>query len=196
MILGITGSVGTGKSTVAAYFKELGAELINADTVAHSVIKLGTPGYKKIVSLFGRRALSSSGAIDRKRLGKIVFEDSRLLNKLNSIVHPEVITVVKNRIRKSRSKMIIFDAPLLIEAGLINLVDELIVVRVSRPVQIQRLRCKTGLSSAQIIARIKAQMPLSAKIKMADFVIDNNGTKIKTKKQVVSIWKQLTKGDK
>jgi dephospho-CoA kinase len=193
MILGITGSVGTGKSTVAAYFKALGADLVNADTVAHSVIRTGTPGYKRIVSAFGRRVLSSSGAIDRKKLGKIVFEDGGLLNKLNSIVHPEVIKVVKNRIHRSKSKIIVFDAPLLIEAGLTNLVDALIVVKASRPVQIQRIKSKTGMRSADVLLRIKAQMPLSAKIKMADYVIDNGGTRIKTKKQVVSIWKRLVK---
>jgi dephospho-CoA kinase len=195
MILGITGSVGTGKSTVAAYFKALGAELINADTVAHSVIRTGTPGYRKIVSVFGKRVLSSSGAIDRKKLGKIVFEDSSLLDKLNNIVHPEVISVVKSRISRSRSKLVVFDAPLLIEAGLTNLVDALIVVKAGRQAQISRAAGKTGLGRAEVIARIKAQMPLSAKIKMADFVVDNNGTKIKTKKQVVSIWRQLTKGE-
>lgn len=196
MIIGITGSVGTGKSTVAAYFKALGAEVINADTLAHNVIKSGTPGHKRIVSVFGRRVLSASGAINRKKLGNIVFEDKKLLNKLNSIVHPEVIRLVRDRIRNSGSKITFFDAPLLIEAGLKDLVDALIVVKAGRPAQIKRVVSKTGIERTEVLARIKAQMPLSAKIKIADYVIDNNGTKIKTKKQVLSIWKQLRKGDK
>jgi dephospho-CoA kinase len=190
MIIGITGSFATGKSTVARFFKELGAEVIDADIIAHKAIRSGTAAHELIVSCFGKNILTKKRKIDRKKLGKIVFDNQKLLKKLSNIVHPRVIKEMKGRLNEAQSRVIVIDAPLLIETGFSALVDFLVVARVSRQTQIKRAMRKSGLSREDVLKRIKSQISLSRKIKMADFIIDNNGPKSQTKKQVKDIWRQ------
>jgi len=193
VILGITGTFGSGKSTVANMFKSSGAELIDADKIAHRVIRPGSGIYKKIINAFSRSILKKNKTIDRKKIAKVVFKDKKLLQKLNRIIHPEVIKIIKNQICSSTKDIIVLDAPLLIEAGLKRLVDKLIVVSILKKKQIERALKKTSLSEADILKRIKAQIPLKDKIRLADFVIDNSSTIGKTRKQVVSIRRLVWK---
>jgi len=187
MIIGITGSFGTGKSTVARMFRDLGALVLDADKIAHKLIRPGTPSYSLIVSCFGKGVICEDRRISRPKLGKMVFGNKKLLKKLNDILHPVVIKEIKARAGSARSRPIVIDAPLLIEAQLTGLVDTLIVVKTSRNTQISR----SGMGSSEALKRIKAQLPLSEKIKMADFVIDNEGSLLQTKRQVKDIWKQI-----
>ena len=191
IILGITGGFGSGKSTVAGFFKTFGAEVIDADKLSHECIAPGGKCYNKAIKTFGAKILKGVKKIDRVKLGRIVFDDKKLLNKLNNIIHPEVIKVIRGRIKKSKSKVIVLDVPLLIESGLINLADKLIVVKIKKDVQIKRVKIKTSLTESGILRRINSQIPLRVKARLADFVIDNSGTIRKTKEQAKHIWKSL-----
>lgn len=171
MIVGLTGSFGTGKTTVARMFKKLGAEVIDADKIVHKFIDAST----------------------RKKLAKIVFKRKAYLELLCKIIHPLVIKRIKKEIKqlKPKKNIVIIDAPLLIESGLHRIVDILIVVKAKKATQIQRAMRNTGLRKDEISKRIRFQMPLREKINLADFVIDNDGTIDETRRQVMDIWKKL-----
>lgn len=197
IIIGVTGSFGTGKTTVAKIFKDFGASVLDADKIAHQALKKDTVAYNRAVREFGKCILRKSGQIDRVKLARLVFRNKKSLNILCNIVHPVVLGRIKESIKKvSNSKkfsLVVIDAPLLIEAGLHNVVDYLIVVKTSRQTQIKRLTRKTGLSTDEIIRRIKCQMPLEEKIKIADYIIDNEGRTGDTRKIVKQTWKEITK---
>jgi dephospho-CoA kinase len=191
LVIGVTGSFGSGKSTVAGMFQGLGACVIDADKIARRVVSPGGGCYKKLIHTFGPGILKK-GRVDRARLARLVFAEARLLRKLNRITHPAIIRIIKQDIRRAKKALVVLDAPLLIEAGLRKAVDKLIVVKVSKDTQLKRLRQK-GLKTNEIILRVKSQMPLSRKVRLADFIIDNNGTVEKTRKQVAQIRRQLWK---
>ncbi len=191
IILGLTGSFGSGKTTVAGIFRSFGAKIIDADKIAHGLIKPAGKIYKRIIHTFGKDILKKNRAVDRDKLAKIVFNNKALLIKLNSIMHPEVIRVIKEKMKTSREREIILDAPLLIEAGLGKIVDKLIVVTVTREKQIKRICKKTGLNRPDILKRIEAQISQNVKSRFANFIIDNSGTIEKTKKQVRQIRRLL-----
>lgn len=193
IIIGITGSFGSGKSTVAKMFASYGAKLINADRLAHRAVAPGTKAYKKITGVFGSAILKKDKRVDRKKLAGIVFDNKNLLKKLNAIIHPEVIRGIKKQIKASRSRVVILDVPLLIEAGLEKIVDKLIVVKITNAMQIKRIQNKTSLSKKDILKRIKSQIPLRLKEQLADFIIDNDGAIEETKKQVEQIRRQWWK---
>jgi dephospho-CoA kinase len=192
-VIGITGNFGTGKSYVASLFRALGARVIDADRIAHEVIRRGRGEYAKAVAVFGREILDKKRNIDRKKLAGAVFSDKEKLKALNSIIHPAVIEYIRKRIRRSggERRMIVIDAPLLIEAGLAGMVDSLIVVKCPRREQIKRCMRKFKMKKGEVFKRIKNQMKMSEKIKLADFVIDNGGTKAGTKRQVLGIERKL-----
>lgn len=191
MIIGLTGSFGSGKTTVAKIFKSFGARIIDADRIAHSLFKPGTKNYKSVVRAFGCGILRKNKTINRNKLGEIVFSDVSLLRLLNKIVHPDIIRIIKNEIKKHSQGIVVLDAPLLIEAGFSKSVDRLIVVKLDKKRQIARLLDNTPLKKQEIVKRINAQMPLQEKVRLADFVIDNNNGVNDTRKQVIAIWKQL-----
>ena len=191
IILGLTGSFGSGKSTVAGIFRAHGVKIIDADKIAHRLIKPRTKIYKKIINIFGKDILKKNRAIDRGKLARIVFNNKLLLKRLNKIIHPEVIRVIQEKIKTSREREIILDAPLLIEAGLEKIADKLIVVTITREKQIKRICKKTGLSEPDILKRIAAQISQNVKSRFANFIIDNNGTIKKTKKQIKRIRRLL-----
>ena len=193
IVLGLTGSFGSGKTTVARIFKSFGAKVIDADRLAHRYLSAGTDTYKKIIRVFGSGILKKDRAIDRAKLAAAVFNHQGLLRKLNRIIHPEVIRDIRRKIRKTKAGLIVLDVPLLIEAGLIGLADKIIVVKISREKQIRRLVEKTHLSKKNILKRIKSQIPLAKKIRLADFVIDNSATIRETRKQVKEIRRLLWK---
>jgi len=191
IVIGVTGSFGSGKSTVSAILRSYGAYLIDADKIARDVTKQGAGVYKKIVKAFGREILKENKAIDRRKLAGIVFDNNALLEKLNSLLHPEAIRRIKKEIKSARNKIVVLDAPLLVEAGLKKLVNKLIVVRIAKNIQIKRIQKKTSLNKEEILKIIKAQISLSDKVRLADFIIDNNGTIKNTKEQVGQIRRRL-----
>lgn len=192
LVLGITGSFSSGKTTVAKIFKAQGAQVIDADEIAHRIIRPKSPVYKKIIMTFGKDILKDNLTIDRHRLGNIVFGNKGLLKKLNRITHPKIIRLIKTKIKTSRAKLIVLDAPLLIEAKVLRkLIDKLIVVKIARKKQLARAMKKTHLSKTDILKRLNNQLCLQYKVRLADFVIDNSGTVKDTKRQVIRIWRKL-----
>ena len=190
MLIGITGNFGTGKTTVANMFHRLGAELIDADQIAHMIIKPHTPAYNQIIACFGKNVLTGI-YISRRRLAEIVFSDKKKLKRLNKIMHPWILRIIKNRIRKSsNNRILVIDAALLIESGLLPWIDKLVVVKSRLKIQMQRLK-KTGLATNEIKKRISFQSPQKEKIRLADFVIDNSGRRVQTEKQVRDIWNKI-----
>lgn len=177
MIIGITGSIGSGKTTAAKIFSKYHFTRIDADEIAHKIIKRNSSAYKKIIRGFGNCVLDKSKNIDRKILGDIVFKDNKKLEKLNSIMHPMIINEVKNQVKIIENKCkyktrIVIDAPLLLETKTKNLVDKIIVIKADKENIIKRLNKK--FSKEKIEKILKSQMPLDEKLKKADFVIENS----------------------
>ncbi len=192
MIIGLTGSFGTGKTTVAGMFRKLGARVIDADLLAREALEKGEPAYEKALKAFGDSLLDSRRNIDRRRLAGIVFKDRRQLKRLCGIIHPYVIDRIRLEIKKTPgSRVIVIDAPLLIEAGLDQMADSLVVVSAARKNQVRRCVAKFRMSSSDVRRRIESQMPLKAKMAKADFVIYNNGELEKTRKQVENAWRRI-----
>ncbi len=191
MVIGITGSFGSGKTTVSRMFASLGARVIDADRIAHRLILPQTGVYRRIIESFGRGILKRGGSIERRELARRVFANKKLLQKLNHIVHPAVIAAIRKESARSRTGIFILDAPLLIEAGLEKEVDVLIVVWSTRKKQIERLLKKDIYTKSEILKRINSQMALSKKMRVADFIIDNNGSLENTRAQVKRIYRAL-----
>jgi len=197
LIVGLTGGIVSGKSTVALMFKDLGAKIVDADKLGHSVILPHKPAWEKIVKIFGKDVLQNDLTIDREKLGKIVFANQPFLKKLNEITHPEITKIIKKEIDSvknktyNQKKILIIDAALIYEAKIDRLMDKIIVVYIDEDEQIKRLIKRNNLSKDEALQRIKSQMPMKEKVKMADYVIDNSNSLDKTKKQVEKIWKNL-----
>ena len=187
LVIGLTGGLATGKTTVAGMLARYGAKVIDADAIGHGLLEQGTRVYGAIVRCFGPGVLTADKAIDRRALSQIVFSDKARLQKLNSIIHPEIIRIVKKEIAKVRKGVVVLDAPLLVETGFYRNVDKVVVVTSSQARQIQRLQERLRLSRREILKRIRSQMPLSDKVRVADFVIDNNGTRNDLRKTVTQI---------
>jgi dephospho-CoA kinase len=193
-IVGITGVFGSGKSTVSKIFKSYGSNIIDADKIAHRYLLRGTKAYKEIIDFFGSSILKGRREIDRGKLGKLVFGNKKLLSKLNSIIHPKVISEIRAKIKKSKKGIVVLDAPLLLEAKLKRLVDDLIVVIIDKDELIKRLVKKTVLRRPEILKRVRSQIPLRMKKRVADFIIDNSGTIRETKKQVKKVISKIQGG--
>lgn len=192
-VLGITGNIACGKSTVAAMFKTKDCQLIDADRLGHELLSVGSGVYKKIIKSFGRGILKANKEVDRTKLASIVFASNAALTNLNGIVHPVLIKEIKRIIRNSKKRVIILDAALIIEAGLRKRVDKLIVVTAKRNQQILRAAKASGFKKEQILARLKFQISQSKKLPFADFTIDNSGSIGETRKQVLEIRRKLWK---
>jgi len=192
-ILGVTGNLACGKSTVAAMFKTQDCLLIDADRLGHRF--LSAPGlvYKKIINTFGEGILDPDKKINRAKLAKRVFAGKKDLARLNAIVHPVLIKEIKRLIKNSDKKIIILDAALIIEAGLRKIADKLVVVTAKKNQQILRQQKGAGLSREDILSRLKSQISQSKKKRFADFIIDNSGSIVETKKQVCAIRRKLWK---
>ena len=193
LVLGVTGNIACGKSTVAGMFKTKDCLWINADYLGHDLVSGDTGVYKKIIKNFGAGILKSDKSIDRVRLAKIVFANPEVLAKFNAIVHPALIRQIKQLIRDSAKRIIILDAALIVESGLIKIVDKLVVVVAKKKQQILRAQQSLGLTKKQVILRMKSQISQKAKSRFADFIIDNSSQISKTKKQVSKIRRQLWK---
>ena len=198
IIVGLTGSVGTGKSTVTNFFRELGAYIIDWDELAREVIRPHLRAWKEIVEYFGKDFLNEDLTVNRQKLAEIVFSDKEKVTKLNQIVHPEVFKEderITNEIKSlDPDALIIKDIPLLFELTHPLFVDKVVVVSASAQTQLRRLEEK-GINREDAQNRIKSQLPLEEKIKSADFVINNDGPLEETKKQVEEIYSLLRKGE-
>ena len=193
-VIGVTGIFGSGKSTVSGMLKAYGLKIIDADKIAHRYLLPGSKTYKRILNYFGKSILKKDHRIDRKKLGKLVFDNRKLLQKLNSIVHPKVISDIKDGIKKSKEKIVVLDAPLLLESGLRKIVDDLIVVIIERDELMRRLAKRNVLKRPEILKRIKSQIPQKVKSRFANFIIDNSGTVKETKIQVKEVMKKIEEG--
>jgi len=193
--VGLTGGIGTGKSTVGIMFIELGCHLLDADRITHELFRPGEPVHTAVVQAFGENILSPDGTINRNVLGEIVFSDPQARTKLNGIVHPAVVQRQRDWLNEMEAKdpdgIGIVDAALMIEVGTYRNYDKVIVVTCTPDVQKQRLRARSRLSEEQIEARIRSQMPLEEKVKYADFVIENSADLGNARRQVAEVTSRL-----
>lgn len=197
-IVGLTGGIGSGKSTVAEIFSGLGAKVIDADEIAREIVKPGKDAWQRLISEFGKEILNDDRTLNRSLLAKAVFEDQTKRESLNGIMHPEIQKEIISRIHKYRSEskekagVVIIEAALLAEKkGLLKLIDILILVSVDEKLRISRIKKRDGLSSEEILLRIRSQMSDEEKANLADLVIDNTGSIERTELQVKKIWKTL-----
>jgi dephospho-CoA kinase len=195
MLVGLTGGVATGKSTVAKMFKRCGAAVIDADELARDVVKPGKPAWREIVALFGKTVLSQDRSLNRQALGSIVFRNQKKRRQLERIIHPRVareqIRLTKSIARKHPKAIVIYEVPLLFEAGVDKRADKIIVVTADRKTQIARLKKRNGLSLAEAIRRIRSQMPLVKKIQRADHVLSGTLPRPSLRRHVGQLLKQL-----
>ncbi len=190
IVLGLTGGIGTGKSTVLQMFKEIGAKTIDSDKIVAAIYKKKAVK-KTLEKEFGEK-IFSKGTVDRKKLGEIAFSSSKKRQKLEAIVHPFVYREIKEKISKHKKygkKLVVAEVPLLFESSkkFLALFDFVVVVNAKKGQQVHRL-LKKGLSRKNVLQRLRAQMPLSEKAKKADFVIDNSKNLFHTKRQVMVLW--------
>jgi dephospho-CoA kinase len=193
-LIGLTGGVGSGKSTVADMMRELGAEVVDADEATHAVYEPGSPGFDGVVREFGDEYVDG-GRIDRSRLGELVFHDDDARRRLNSIVHPLVRDWMAQRTAEAAERgaeVVVQDVPLLFENGLERLFSTVVLVYVPEEVQVERLVSSRGFTPERARAMIAAQMPIESKRGLAHHVINNSGAREDTQAQVRAIWKQLT----
>jgi dephospho-CoA kinase len=193
MILGLTGGIACGKSTVADMLKHRGAIIIDADLIAREVVEPGTPALQKLVQQFGNGILSSDGSLNRKALGNIVFADETKRKELNAILHPSIRQEIKSRMEQYElsepDKLIIVDIPLLYESGLESMFEQIMVVYVPREIQLERLMKRDGYSLAEAEARLQAQMSIEDKKNLSDVLIDNSSTLEATEAQIDAFLK-------
>ena len=193
--VGLTGGIASGKSTVSRMLAEKGIPVIDADAIAREVVEPGSEGLAEVAGAFGPGVLTPKGRLDRARLGERIFSDGAERRKLESILHPRIIGEQDRRLdgleRRGEAPFAVVDAALMIESGGYRRFDVLVVVDCPEAQQIERLRARNGLDAAAAAARIKAQMPLSEKVKLADRVIDNGGSVLETRALVDSLVEWL-----
>jgi len=199
LIIGLTGGIVSGKSTVANIFQKLGAKIIDADMIGHEVILPYKPAWEKLIEIFGKDILKEDSTIDRKKLGNLVFNDKKLLKKLNDITHPEIEKIMIQEIIKFKdsnhlnNKIMIIDAPLIYEARIDHLMDKIILVQLNEKEQIKRLAVRNSFSRKESLKRINSQIPNKEKAEKADYIINNNNSVEKTREQAIRIWQEIVK---
>lgn len=194
LIVGLTGSIATGKSTVADIFEELGAYRIDTDRLARLVVEPLQPAWEAITRFFGTGVLDASGSLDRKKLADIIFAEPEKREILNKLTHPAVRTLLREELARARecgAGIVLVEVPLLYEAGFDSEVDYVIVVKTTEKTQLSRLLSREDLSEEAARLRIEAQMPLQEKVARADYLIDNDGPPAKTREQVEKVWQLL-----
>jgi dephospho-CoA kinase len=192
--IGLTGGIASGKSTVSRLLEQLGVGIVDADRLAREVVAKDTDGLREVVAAFGERVLAADGSLDRGRLAAIVFADEAARRKLQAITHPRIAQLGAQRVAElqaSSSPYVIYDAPLLVEAGAHKGLDALIVVAAQEPTQRDRLRARDGLTELQSGQRIAAQLPLAHKIEVADYVIHNDGSLAELEQRTSEVHGQI-----
>jgi dephospho-CoA kinase len=193
-VIGLTGGIGSGKSTVSQILAELGAVVLDADKVGHQAYQPETETWKDVVAAFGQEIVAVDGSIDRKKLGAIVFGEPRALERLNQIVHPRMYDMMAEQIEEYRRqgvKVVVLDAAILLEANWTPLVDEVWVTVASEPTVVRRARERTGLPEEQIRSRIRSQLSNEERKKQASVVISNDGSLDELRAKVVELWEGL-----
>jgi dephospho-CoA kinase len=194
-VIGLTGNIASGKSSVAAILEELGAKVIDADEVARLVVEPGKPAWREIINRFGKNILEPDGAINRKKLGEFIFNDQEKRKSLNEITHPRIIGMIRELVEeygKQNTPVVIIEAALIVEkGGLGGLIEGLIVVTSDEESQIKRLMERNEFSREEAESRLGAQMPEQEKVKHADYIIDNSGPIESTREQVIDLWKVI-----
>ena len=194
--IGLTGGIGSGKSTAAQRFGELGAQVYHADEISRLALNPGAVCYDRVVDAFGEDILQPDGTIDRKRLGAIVFGSDEKRKLLNDIIHPYVIDELLSRAEHdfvaNHNRVVVFEVPLLFESGMDTLMDYCVVVICDQETRIQRVMERDGLLREQVEARMRAQMPEEEKRLRADFLLDNNSSEAEFSAQVDALYQKLT----
>jgi dephospho-CoA kinase len=194
LLVGLTGTIGSGKSTVAQMLSERGATIIDADVLARRAVELGTTAFDNIVKRWGQAVLAPDGHLDRAALRRIVFADHDQLEELNQMVHPEVERLrgrLVDQARKRGDRIVVCDIPLLFERHMTDRFDRIILVDAHRAVRLERLVKDRGLRETEAMEMIAAQMPAELKRARADFVIDNDGTLTQLERRVHDVWATL-----
>ena len=199
IIVGVTGGIASGKSTVADIFKREGGYIIDADFISREVVEPGEPAWQEVINVFGPEVLNEDRSIDRKKLGEIVFSDPEKRKKLEEIIHPKIQEERKRKIseieKKDHQAVVFFDVPLLIELNKQDTVEKVVLVYVSPEVQMARVVKRDGLTEEEAWKRIGAQMPIESKKKYAHYVINNEGTLEQTKAKTKEVFQALKEAE-
>lgn len=194
VVVGVTGNIGSGKSTVCQILAKLGAGVIDADALGHEVYRPHSQAWEEIVATFGGEVLSANEEIDRQKLGEIVFSDPAAREKLNQITHPKIYDLARERIemcQRQGIKVVVLEAALLIEASWTKVVDKVWLVVTSEGAVVDRVTRQRNMDESQILGRLKSQMPIEEKIKYADEIIYNDGDVSQLEAKVSQLWRQL-----
>lgn len=194
LLVGLTGNIASGKSTVAQLLSERGATIIDADVLARRAVERGSEAFDAIVRRWGTSVLSPDGHLDRAALRRVVFGNPPELEALNDIVHPEVERLRSQRIEDARARgdrIVVCDIPLLFEKKMVDLFDRIVLVDAPRPLRLERLVVDRGLRETEAMDMIASQMPADLKRARADFVIENQGTLTELEEQVAELWATL-----
>ena len=191
-ILGLTGGIACGKSTISAYLKEFGLPVIDADECSRAVVEKGSIGLEKLTEIFGNKILENDGTLNRKALGRIVFSDSEQLSLLNSVMEPLIREEISRRLnQENNADLVVLDAPLLIEQHYDKICDFIMTIDVPKKIQLERLIERDKLSEDEATSRIESQLSSRERNGFADVVIDSSGTVEQTRKQVIKWLKTI-----
>lgn len=193
-VIGLTGGIGSGKSTVARILEEQGAHILSADLIGHEVYLPGRPAYREIIEAFGEEIVAEDGTIDRKKLGAIVFSDPRRLRKLNAITHPRMKGMMREKLaelKRSGVRVAVLEAALLLDAGWDDLADEVWVTVVPPEIAAKRTAARSGLSEQEVMERIKTQMSNEERIRRANVIISTEGDLEDTRRRTLKEWEAL-----
>ena len=193
MVIGLTGSIGTGKSEAARQLEALGASIISADQVGHEAYTPNTEAWEQVVAAFGDDILQDDGEIDRRKLGAVVFSDPGQLEKLNQIMHPRMARMVADKIEELRDQgveVVVVEAALLFEAGWDSLVEEVWVTDSTEQVVIERLKQRNGMSEEEVRKRIASQMDRTERLERSDYVIENSGDMATLGSTIKELWER------
>jgi len=196
-VIGLTGGIGSGKSTVSGFLAQLGAVIIDADRVGHEALSTDSQVRRELLATFGWQVISPSGEVNRKKLGEIVFSNPESLSQLNQIMHPRMYDMVKAQLEEYRRQgvgVVVLEAPLLIEADWTSLVDEVWVTVASQSTVLRRLKEKFGLSEPEALVRIGCQLASEERVKHADVIIDTDCDLDELKAKVKELWRGLHTG--
>lgn len=195
LVVGLTGGIGSGKTTVSNIFKEEGAYIIEADQIARELVKPHSEAWKEIVKLFGNEILKSDGSVDRRKLAEEVFSNPEKIKSLNRILHPKIKREFRRRIKeikkKDKNAIVIFDAPLLIETRTHKEMDRVIVVTSKENQQLERVKKRDSKTEEEIRNILYSQIPIDRKLKVADFVIRNEGSLDETDRMAREVYRKL-----
>ena len=197
-VIGLTGNICSGKSTVAGFLAKRGAVIVDADEIGHEALRPSSETWKRVVDAFGKEILTDSSEVDRKKLGEVVFSNPNALKRLNGIMHPGMHEAARRRIdelRRAGSQVVVLEATLLIEAGWVDLVDEVWVANASDETMVKRCRRRSGLSEADARSRIAAQMPAEEKVRHADVVINTDVPLGEVEAKVHELWRNVVHQD-